>query len=671
MLPTLKFLNMNIKIAIIPLFLMLCIVSSANADRGLRIQVKTKTGKTIPLYTDYYALVVGVGNYQNGWPKLPNPVSDAQEVAQTLKAIGFRVELLLDPLSSELKEKLNKLVALEGKEKNRAILVYFAGHGYTREDAGGRPLGYIIPKDTVDPDTDEMGFMDKAISMRSIEDSARLIQSKHVLMVFDSCFSGALFTLVRNKPTPYIEDKVCYPVRQFITAGNEDEKVPDKSVFKDVFVQGIKDRFADVNKDGYVTGEELGFYLQEQVVNYSNGRQHPQFGRINDAKLDKGDFVFQLWEGESAAAQPPAAPEGHGESGFDVSEYKHMADEHKAVRNKWDQLLSAIRANYNELLILNKDDNVPPKIKVSAWKAFLSKSGVKQDNPYSEDDATMRSYAEKMIGHWELEEERISERLKEEARKPVEEQSYAGSQETGAPASDREWTEPITGMEFVFVKGGEFEMGCGDWAGDCEGDENPVHRVKLDDFYMGKYEVTQGQWSKIMGNNPSYFKKGDVYPVEAVSWDDIQVFLEKINQKTGKKYRLPTEAEWEYAARSGGKQEKWAGTSNKSGLAGYAWYNENSGGQTHPVGQKTPNGLGIYDMSGNVWEWCSDWFGERYYAKSPRNNPKGPGSGSHRVFRGGSWNRNLTPMYLRASHRGDHTPARWSHDLGFRLARTP
>ena len=181
------------------------------------------------------------------------------------------------------------------------------------------------------------------------------------------------------------------------------------------------------------------------------------------------------------------------------------------------------------------------------------------------------------------------------------------------------------------------------------GDEKPVHEVCLDDYYIGKYEVTQGQWSKIMGNNPSNFKLGDNYPVENVSWDDIQVFLEKLSQKTGQNYRLPTEAEWEYAARSGGKQEKWAGTSNESGLEGYAWFDKNSGNQTHLVGQKTPNGLGICDMSGNVWEWCSDWYDGDYYSKSPRNNPNGPSGGSYRVARGGSWRD--TAENLRASNR--------------------
>lgn len=217
----------------------------------------------------------------------------------------------------------------------------------------------------------------------------------------------------------------------------------------------------------------------------------------------------------------------------------------------------------------------------------------------------------------------------------------------------------VFGIELVFVKGGTFQMG----SNDGDSDEKPVHTVTVDDFYIGKYEVTQKQWRDVMGTSPSYNKNCDQCPVEKVSWNDVKEFLKKLNQKTGKSYRLPYEAEWEYAARSGGKDEKWAGTN--SSLEQYAWYSFNSGGKTHPVGTKKPNGLGIYDMTGNVWEWCEDWYADDYYSRSPKNNPKGPSSGSGRVTRGGS--RGNLPYHCWATDRSRSNPDSRDKHRGFRI----
>ncbi len=250
----------------------------------------------------------------------------------------------------------------------------------------------------------------------------------------------------------------------------------------------------------------------------------------------------------------------------------------------------------------------------------------------------------------------------------------AGSHGTSATApiavkkqktyDDEAYTDPETNMEFIPVTGGCYQMG--DTFGDGSSDEKPAHEVCVDDYYIGKFEVTQGQWRTIRGNNPSSFSDcGDNCPVEEVSWNDIQDYIRILNQRTGKTYRLPTEAEWEYAARSGGKSEKYSGGND---LDSVAWYESNAGSQTHPVGQKQPNGLGIYDMSGNVWEWCQDWYDENYYKSNPKDNPQGPSSGSVRVLRGGSWGYHAT--YSRAAFRSWFTPDLRSYNVGFRLART-
>jgi len=233
---------------------------------------------------------------------------------------------------------------------------------------------------------------------------------------------------------------------------------------------------------------------------------------------------------------------------------------------------------------------------------------------------------------------------------------------TAGQAAD--YTDPTTGMEFVRVKGGCYQMG--DTFGDGDASEKPVHEVCVDDFYIGKYEVTQGQYQRIMGNNPAYFKEcGANCPVEKVSWEDAQEFTRQINDKSGRNFRLPYEVEWEYAARSGGRKEQFAGTTDLDDLGGYAWFEDNSGKKTHPVGTRRPNGLGIYDMSGNVWEWCKDWYDGGYYAKSPQKNPRGPMSGSGRVLRGGSWFNSAGDA--RAAYRSRSEPGDRDLNYGFRL----
>lgn len=276
---------------------------------GILVQARNAYGRTgsVRLYSGYYALVIGAGEYANGWPRLPNPVKDADEVAGLLKSLDWRVRVVKNPTGRELRQALNSLITGPGKDPDMAVLVWFSGHGHTLKEVDGSKLGYIVPVDAPDPAVDEMGFMEKAVSMRQVETVARRIMSKHVLMMFDSCFSGALFQITRAKPSPFIEEKVAKPVRLFVTAGNENEQVPDKSQFKTVFLQAVQEGYADRNKDGYITGQEMGAYLQEKVINYSRKAQHPQYGKINNPKLDKGDFVFVVKK-EEPPARPAAAP---------------------------------------------------------------------------------------------------------------------------------------------------------------------------------------------------------------------------------------------------------------------------------------------------------------------------------------------------------------------------
>ena len=225
----------------------------------------------------------------------------------------------------------------------------------------------------------------------------------------------------------------------------------------------------------------------------------------------------------------------------------------------------------------------------------------------------------------------------------------------------------VKGVSFkmIAIEGGTFQMGATLKQGKkASKDEKPAHSVTLSDYYIGETEVTQELWEAVMGTNPSY-SKGNKKPVEKVSWDDCQEFIRKLNQLTGKNFRLPTEAEWEYAARGGNKSKgyKYSGSNT---IGDVAWYTNNSGSKIHDVKTKQANELGIYDMSGNVWEWCQDWYDSSYYSSSPSSNPAGPSSGSSRVGRGGSWY--VSAEYCRVSNRDRGSPDGSGGALGLRLS---
>jgi formylglycine-generating enzyme required for sulfatase activity len=245
------------------------------------------------------------------------------------------------------------------------------------------------------------------------------------------------------------------------------------------------------------------------------------------------------------------------------------------------------------------------------------------------------------------------------------EETKATETKTFRPEKKQLEQNPIgPAMEFVSIPAGRFTMGCSPDYSPCGDDENPRHEVTISrGFELGKYEVTQGQWVKVMGNNPSNFKGDDRLPVEQVSWNDTQAFIAKLNAlNDGYRYRLPTEAEWEYAARGGTAGPR------RDDLDVIAWFNDNSGGKTHLVGEKQPNGYGLYDMLGNVYEWCSDWYGESYYRSSPAVDPKGPSSELMRVLRGGSFKNYSDNVRISDRSRNDPGNRKYGYN-GFRLCR--
>ena len=262
-------------------------------------------------------------------------------------------------------------------------------------------------------------------------------------------------------------------------------------------------------------------------------------------------------------------------------------------------------------------------------------------------------------------------------RKPTE-PSLAVAPFSDAQAKDyqRDWARSLgippeitnsIEMKLVLIPAGELMMGSDESDESAYHDEKPQHRVEITEpFYLGASEVTQEQYQRVMGKDPSRFEGDPQRPVETVSWEDAVEFCWRLSEREGNTYRLPTEAEWEYAARAG-STTNWCFGDSESQLGDYAWYGENSGRTTHPVARKKPNAWGLYDMHGNVWEWCRDWFDSDYYGNSPGNDPMGPSSGTDRVLRGGSWD--SSARRCRSALRNYASPASVYLHLGFRVFR--
>ena len=655
------------------------------------VTVKIKSGKEIRLYKDYHALVIGVSDYDY-WPDLRGAVRDAKEVAHVLKEMGMSVTTLLNPTSAQLKTAMNKLTYGPGREQDRAILFFYSGHGETERLATGQKLGYIVPKDAPLPARDPSGFADKAVSMNQIETYALRIQSKHVLMVFDSCFSGTVFASLKSAPTD-ISEKSTRAVRQFITAGSDEEQVPDESVFKICFIQGIKGE-ADFNKDGYVTGSELGMHLDSSVVNYSMGSQHPQYGKIRNPELDKGDFIF-VASGGTVVEEPSPLPTTTGtiRVSANVSGARIFID--GSDRGGVPATLTLDPKIYRVEVRKQGYDPWRTQVTMEAGRtaslmAYLTPEKPRQARLYvnpAPSDARIRILNIGLVyergmeldpGSYHVE---VSKDGYETDKRWVElasgEDKYESfrlekSPERGdAPA----FTNSI-GMKFVRIPAGSFMMGSP--SSEPKRDSNETqHRVTLSKpFYLQTTEVTQGQWQAVMGNNPSYFSScGDNCPVEQVSWNDCQEFIRKLNQREGNgAYRLPTEAEWEYACRAGMTGPFNTGMdclyTNQANYDGNYPLPGCSKGQYHrktvPVGSFRPNAWGLYDIHGNVWEWCSDWIWD--YPGGSVSDPKGPSSGNLRVRRGGNWD--LGARFCRSAYRDGKEPDGRSYYGGFRVAWT-
>lgn len=315
-------------------------LAPAEEARGGGVRVVVKGGAEVSLYAESHALVIGVSDYTRGWPSLSGVKQDVEKVAGELKRHGFTMDIVLNPTRADFDRALRRFVSRYGHKEDSRLLVYFAGHGYTNRQNYGVSVGYLVPSDAPNPERDMEGFKEAAISMSEVEVYAHEIESRHALFLFDSCFSGSIFE-TRGAPTPpsSITSLVALPVRQFIAAGTAEQTVSDRSFFRAQFVDGLEGA-ADSNGDGYVTGSELGIFLQNTVTDYTRNTQTPRWGKIDDPLLNKGDFIFVVPRGgETPGVARPAQPprpdtkvlaEGYGADGeklYEARKYEQAENE--------------------------------------------------------------------------------------------------------------------------------------------------------------------------------------------------------------------------------------------------------------------------------------------------------------------------------------------------------
>jgi formylglycine-generating enzyme required for sulfatase activity len=558
-------------------------------------------------------------------------------------------------------QALDRLVQAVTPQDN--VVLYFSGHGEFRDTMDE---GYWIPVDA-----EREAYFD-FIPNQQIQHYLKRINSHHSFVVVDSCFSGALFTNRNLEPTERLET---VPSRWLLTSGRKelvsDGKPGDHSPFAEnvlLFLKQNQQPSLPISR------------LIDDVVHATaaNARQTPRGEPIQDTGHKGGQLYFHLKRNEAVAWQ--AALTANSMQGYLNFEKQFPDSPHvREVRNK----IAHLEEDKLWEKALRSDT-------ITGYRDYLDRSPLKKFDSEAMEAIERLSEPEEDARKREAEarEARRRREAEERARREAEQRK---KKEEKPPVAPFDWNRlklPLAVVtaaivigiviwqvansfasfsppEMVFVKGGTFTMGCtAEQGSDCGDNEKPAHQVTIGDFKIGKYDVTQAQWKAIMGNNPSSFKNCDQCPVESVSWNDIQEFIKKLNHKTGGNYRLPTEAEWEYAARGGQKsqQNKFAGNQNVDAVG---WYDGNSGSKTNPVGKKTPNELGIYDMSGNVWEWCADWYGD--YSSQAQTNPKGPASGEFRVLRGGSW-LNLI-RNSRVSNRSFYNPRIRYSSLGFRLSQ--
>ena len=615
---------------------------------------------SLPSQAARLALLIGNDSYRSVGP-LVNARNDARLMAQTLQRAGFDTTLVSDLDRTRFWAAID---SFKGRvQKGDEIVFYFAGHGV---QIGANQL--LLPVDIIRQN--ERQVERDGVSLVEVQDALK--DARFAMFVIDAC---------RDNPFPKIGGR---------SVGGERGLLPPEPATGQIIVmaagrnQTALDRVPDNAANNGLFTYELAQALQQPgtdvraVLETVKGRvddkaklvgheQRPSF--VNDLR---GNFYF--FGPTTVQVAPPAPVAPAAPAAVTAEQEERFWEDAKAAGNQeaYDAYLenypkgryaSLARAN---LARLNAAKAAAQKLAADAAaeranKAEQERRAAEEAQKAAQTTSTGRLAAEAAT----KEQDRLALLAQEQARVAAEAaQKLAAARLAELPKPGQIIKDCADCPEMVVLPAGSFEMGSNESA-----NERPVRRVNVPGFLIGKTEVTQGHWKALMGSNPSYFSScGDDCPVERVNWDDAQEFAKRLSQKTGKQYRLPSEAEWEYAARAG-SNAKWGFGDSEYQLGDYAWFSANSQGKTQRAAQKRPNSFGLFDMHGNVWEWTQDcWHGDYSGAPTYGSAWTTGCSNNWRVLRGGSWY-NL-PASLRSAYRYGNAPVNRFDIYGLRLART-